>query len=136
MREYLQNEWNKGIRIPAAIGLVILTVDGFKSYHEIYGHLKGDDTLKTLADCMAACMMHSTDLVARFGGIAFVIILPDTTNAEEVAPRVVQRVAEFRIPHEKSVTDTPFVTINVGVGTFYAISDQNPTAYSDCSMPF
>ncbi len=126
LMEYLQSEWLRGTRSHAALGIIVVDIDGFKPYNDHSGHVRGDDTRKRVAQCMVDCMLRSTDLVARFGGDEFVIILPDTTDAEEVALRVVKAVSDLAIPNVKSVTDMPVVTISAGVGTFYANTAQDP----------
>jgi diguanylate cyclase len=83
-----------------ALSLLLIDVDRFKEVNDQYGHLVGDEVLKILVErCRSSS--RETDLVARFAGDEFVILLPGTPLAEA------ERVAERLLKH---ITGTPFLT--------------------------
>ena len=57
----------------------MIDLDFFKSYNDTYGHQKGDDCLKKVANVIEAAMKRPADMAARFGGEEFVLVLPETS---------------------------------------------------------
>ncbi len=98
------------------VGVIMLDVDCFKLFNDRYGHLQGDACLQKIAQALQACLHRNSDLLARYGGEELVVLLPDTNQegAMAVAERMVQAVADLRIPHQAS-TVADIVTISAGV---------------------
>lgn len=84
-------------QIPLCVAL--LDVDHFKKFNDTYGHLSGDLILKTLSDLFGRNMRKS-DVICRFGGEEFAILLPDTSlrAATDLIDRLRQSVANLEIP--------------------------------------
>ena len=61
------------------ISMVMIDVDNFKSINDSYGHAKGDEVLRTIAECLSRAFIRKNDLITRFGGDEFAVILPDTS---------------------------------------------------------
>jgi diguanylate cyclase (GGDEF)-like protein len=114
--EALAAEWQRAQRDQSSLALLLVDVDHFKRYNDTYGHQKGDDCLKRLADAMQEKTFRPADLVARYGGEEFVILMPNTDldGARMVAERVQQYIHSLGIPHESSEIDG-VVSISVGV---------------------
>jgi two-component system chemotaxis family response regulator WspR len=93
----------------------MIDVDNFKSYNDTYGHLMGDEVLKSVATAMQASFLRPTDLAARFGGEEFVVILPATPAAavQALGEKVRRNVEALQIPHSGS-TSGAFLTISIG----------------------
>lgn len=111
----LNEEWTRVQRYGATLGLLLIDIDHFKRFNDRHGHLDGDVCLLKVATLLAACVGRPTDVVARFGGEEFAILLPhvgrDETQA--LARRCVQALADARIEH----ADSPIaahVTVSVG----------------------
>lgn len=90
--------------------LLMLDLDHFKRINDRHGHLVGDRHLREVADVMKA-EVRSTDIVGRFGGEEFVILLPNTTQSDAVATaeRIRRQVSGVRIEGAERVT------VSVGV---------------------
>jgi len=109
---------------PAAVLLV--DIDHFKRVNDTYGHLVGDDVLRGVADALRAQVRDSHDLVCRFGGEEFALLLPGLDAAE--APRAAERLRE-RVAKVITVTDRALVQVTVSVGI--AIADGGTGAAAD-----
>jgi len=98
------------------MSLLLIDVDFFKQYNDFYGHPAGDQVLKTIARLLKNIASRPSDLSARIGGEEFAIILPTShiDGAVFVANKLIAKLAELRIPHEKSLI-SEYVTISIGV---------------------
>ena len=117
----LDTEWASARRSAQPLSLIMLDVDFFKQYNDRYGHTQGDECLKNVAQTLALAVTRPRDIVARFGGEEFALILPETDAdaASKVAERCLRLVENQRIPHEASAV-SQFVTVSMGVGTIKA----------------
>lgn len=93
--------------------LLMVDLDEFKAVNDNYGHSVGDAVLIAVGECLARSFIRKTDLVARFGGDEFAVILPDT-KADQV-PRLVERfLALVRAISIDAGDTTVGVTCSVG----------------------
>jgi diguanylate cyclase (GGDEF)-like protein len=115
--ETLSSLWLESVRSGTPIALLMIDVDHFKAFNDIYGHVVGDSCLRQVAERLRASV-RATDSTARYGGEEFVVILPsaDKETAIALAERARAAVAEMRLPHD-GVGRTATVTISVGVAT-------------------
>lgn len=115
--EVLAQEWRRGMRENKPLSLLLLDVDFFKRYNDHYGHVRGDSCLKQIAEAALDVVCRPADLVARFGGEEFAIILPNTSTdgahgvAEEVRVMVERRMLDH-IGNPSGV-----VTVSIGCST-------------------
>ncbi|URI07521.1 GGDEF domain-containing protein [Aquincola tertiaricarbonis] len=107
-----------------AVCAMMIDIDHFKRFNDHYGHLAGDAAIKSVADCLSSTIARGSDLIARFGGEEFVVILVniDTAGVHRVARRIAAAIAALRIPHEKSGC-CAFLTISVGSAMAQGNSD-------------
>lgn len=124
--EVLTSEWARSLRSGEPLALAMLDIDWFKAYNDQYGHLAGDDCLRSVAGVLAHCAVRRTDLVARYGGEEFAIIAPSTTAAQmqAVALQVQQALATLALPHPTAPGGC--VTLSVGVCARVAQAGQAP----------
>lgn len=110
----LDSEWRRAIRTGTSIAMLLLDVDFFKNYNDIYGHIMGDDCLRDIAATTSQCIRSATDLVARFGGEEFAVILPETDEqgATALAERIRAAVQSHCVRHAGNVHGV--VTISIG----------------------
>ena len=114
--ESLEREWWRSERDRTPLSVVLIDVDAFKHFNDHYGHLVGDDCLREVASVLKDNTLRPGDLVARFGGEEFMVILPgtDLAGAIDVAERLRSAVEGRQIRHDAS----PFgnwVTISLGI---------------------
>jgi diguanylate cyclase (GGDEF)-like protein len=116
LNERMQSEWRRALRDKTYLALLMIDVDLFKNYNDIYGHQQGDILLKDLAKILDRSVKRPADFVARFGGEEFCILLPNTgpDGAYEIAERVRQNVQESTTPLADSSGLTS-VTISIGI---------------------
>ncbi len=97
---------------------MLLDIDYFKQYNDYNGHILGDACLKQIAQILKKSVSRPRDLVARFGGEEFVLILPDTSQASaiEVVERILQSIRTADICHSSSPLDQR-LSVSLGVKT-------------------
>jgi diguanylate cyclase (GGDEF)-like protein len=117
--ESLEREWLRARRARDPVSLLMIDVDHFKLYNDLYGHLQGDDCLRHVTQALLSACKRPADLVARYGGEEFVMLLPQTPRlgAGHVADQVLDAVKALGIFHEDSQT-THYVSVSVGIGCF------------------
>ena len=100
-------------KIPSC--LMMLDIDHFKKYNDKNGHLAGDECLKAVAEAIRISIRPS-DMLGRFGGEEFVILLPDTdlATSEGIAKRIKDEVEKTEITGSR-FEGLPSVTISIGV---------------------
>jgi diguanylate cyclase (GGDEF)-like protein/PAS domain S-box-containing protein len=123
----LTAEWRRCLRDRKPISMLLIDADLFKSFNDAYGHLRGDTCLKQIAEAALDVVTRPGDLVARFGGEEFAIILPSTANegAMQVALEICESLRRRKLIHSGS----PFgiMTISVGCATIAPKLGQHAT---------
>jgi len=116
--EYVAAQWRLAAREQTSFSILMIDVDSFKRYNDTYGHLAGDEVLKSIAVAMQKSFMRPADLTARFGGEEFAVILPATPAASLplLGEKLRCNVENLRIPHSAS-TAGEVVTISIGGAT-------------------
>lgn len=123
-------EWASARRTQKPISLMMIDIDFFKQYNDHYGHIRGDDCLKAVAQALSDVAARPRDFLARFGGEEFALVLPETDarGAEHIAARCREAVLAQKIPHESS-TVADAVTVSIGVGTMTPSAEDEPLTF-------
>jgi len=116
----LQIEWKRMADSAAPLSLILSDIDYFKIYNDTYGHQKGDDCLRQVAQAICQVVKRPGDLVARYGGEEFVMILHETdaTEAIHIAEEVrlyIKRVALAFESNKFCGLPNSVVTLSLGV---------------------
>jgi diguanylate cyclase (GGDEF)-like protein len=123
----IQSEWKRAVRNSSLISLLLIDVDRFKDFNDLYGHLEGDNCLRKIGSLAADACRRASDTVARIGGEEFAIILPGTpaSGAFETAERLREDVMRQGIAH---AANAPLVvTISIGTATFIPTEGSEAT---------
>ncbi|QJU60896.1 sensor domain-containing diguanylate cyclase [Sphingomonas sp. AP4-R1] len=129
---HLESEFEDAARTGQPLSLIMLDIDHFKQFNDRYGHLQGDECLRSVGTALKGLATRPRDVVARYGGEEFVLLLPET-NAEaalDLARRCRKLLAQLAIPHETS-TSGPVVTASFGVGTIIPGADATIAAFTE-----
>jgi diguanylate cyclase (GGDEF)-like protein len=114
----LKREWQRLSREQQPLSLILCDMDYFRRYNELHGSSSGNSCLHLLAQTLADQVQRPADLVARYGGATFAILLPNTNRrgAREVAQKLRSAVHQVNLPHGASPIGAN-VTLSFGVAT-------------------
>jgi diguanylate cyclase (GGDEF)-like protein len=116
LTQVMRRETKRASRSGRPLSLLFIDLDGFKSINDTHGHLFGSRALVEAADVIRVSA-RETDVVARFGGDEFALVLPDTgtEGALAVGDRIRERIAAHRFLHGEGLNIA--LTVSVGVAT-------------------
>jgi len=111
----LRGEWRRSARAGSPLSVVMIDIDDFKGFNDALGHLVGDEALCAVARALGAALHREGDLLARFGGEEFAVVLPDADHegAGEVAGRLAEAVRSVVV---RQARGRP-LTVSVGTAT-------------------
>ncbi len=114
LHEALERTLERCRRDDRPLAVIMLEIDSFKRYNDTYGHQRGDDVLRTVADLLRKGS-RASDIVARYGGDEFMIVLPYTSKetASEIAERLRRAVEAYPFLLGENIVSS--VTLSVGV---------------------
>ncbi len=125
----IEDEWRRAVRLGTPLSLMILDLDRFKEFNDLYGHPAGDECLRRVARLLGESLQRVSDMVARYGGEEFVIVMPNTwlAGAAELAERIRAGVQALAIPHEAG-TEARVVTVSLGIACLVPTPASGPKA--------
>jgi diguanylate cyclase (GGDEF)-like protein/PAS domain S-box-containing protein len=109
----------------AAVSVMMIDVDFFKAYNDLYGHQAGDDCLRQIAQALQNKVGRGGDVVARLGGEEFGVLLPgvDAGGARSVAESMLNAIWDLDIPHQSSPIGR--ITISIGIANWADIREHD-----------
>lgn len=123
----LEREWRRARRSGEPLSLLMIDIDHFKRLNDSSGHQVGDAHLRAVARALATGCTRATDVVTRYGGEEFAVILPatDAQAAQALAERLRAAVEALRL---HAPDPGPYVTVSIGVGAAVAMENDDPAA--------
>ncbi len=114
----IEREIERSARHKKPFSLAMIDIDNFKQYNDTYGHVSGDKVLKLVAEALVRNTRKS-DIVARYGGDEFLIILPEMgkDNARTVAEKLCKIIEKTKFPRHRTKKRVN-LTISLGIASF------------------
>ena len=111
----LKRDWHHQLTQQCPLALLLIDVDYFKPYNDVYGHQRGDECLRQIAQALLT-VTQPTDLLARYGGEEFALLLPgrDLKMAIAMAEDIQAQIQQLKIPHQVSDVSES-VTVSMGL---------------------
>jgi diguanylate cyclase (GGDEF)-like protein len=118
LRERFIEEIHRSERYDSTFSLAIFDIDDFKLFNDTEGHLAGDTVLKELASIARRCI-RVNDILSRFGGEEFAVLMPQTNKEEAfvVAERIRKSIKESSM-HKWGKFPRPSITVSIGIASF------------------
>lgn len=121
--EVFEREFSLAKRTKNDLSLLIIDVDNFKKFNDRYGHQKGDKCLQDISSCMQMHAQRITDILTRYGGEEFTIIMShtDRKTALKIAEKIRTEIEGLTIPHE----DSSWKKVTVSIGGTTLVDGMN-----------
>jgi diguanylate cyclase (GGDEF)-like protein len=125
--EHLARLWQQAIRDGRQIAVLLIDVDHFKAFNDRYGHQAGDIALQQVAQAVRSQISRPLDLLSRYGGEEFAVLLydVDSASARDIAERMRIAVSALGIEHRGSRA-ARVVTVSVGVAAVQPLAERGP----------
>lgn len=113
----IEQESRRSERSSVPLSVLLIDIDNFKAYNDHFGHSRGDECLRQVAQALNRCTKRPGDLAARYGGEEFSLILPgtDEAGAGAVAECARREIEALKLEHPKSKFGV--ITISIGVAS-------------------
>ena len=117
-------EWKRASRSQTPLALLMIDIDHFKQFNDLYGHHAGDQCLQAVAAALSSRIRRPEDFVARYGGEEFAILLPHTEldGACALAEELRRTILDLGIEHRGNPSER--VTISIGCSACKPASGQ------------
>jgi diguanylate cyclase (GGDEF)-like protein len=123
---YMERIWRQSRRENIPVTVMLIDIDHFKPYNDLYGHQAGDDGLKEVASIIADSVQRPLDLAARYGGEEFALVLygPADDFVTRLPDKLRDEVLGMGTVHE-AATHTKFLSVSIGVAIVYPDSGHS-----------
>jgi diguanylate cyclase (GGDEF)-like protein len=113
---YWADEWQRALRQATPLAVIMIDVDHFKAYNDLYGHPQGDACLRSVGEVLQASVRRAGELAARYGGEEFVVVMPGVSRqqAHETAQGILSAIRDAQMPHASSPVAS-VLTVSLGV---------------------
>ena len=134
--EKLQQCWDECIQNEHLLTIIMIDIDNFKNFNDVYGHQTGDDCIVQVASVLKNLVTKKDDIVVRYGGEEFTIILIDCTKQQSkvIADNICNAVQDLKMPNEiknKITNNEQYVTISLGIHCDKPTKDHSAIEFVD-----
>ncbi|MEE9542518.1 MAG: diguanylate cyclase [Thermodesulfobacteriota bacterium] len=125
---FFEREWGRAVRNKSEISLMMIDIDYFKDFNDTYGHQPGDECIKRVASSIDGILNRPGDIVVRYGGEEFAVVMPgtDKEGALVLAEKLRAEIEGLNIEHRSTATGR--VTISIGVANMKPGKKDSPEA--------
>lgn len=123
--EVIDQELPRAKQSAQSIAMILIDIDYFKKFNDLYGHIAGDECLRQVGKIIKQGEKRSGDLAARYGGEEFVVLLPDTDLAGALAVAQSIRTALHALKIEHAGNGKGIVTISVGIDVLKSVREED-----------
>jgi diguanylate cyclase (GGDEF)-like protein len=126
-KQTIKTEWKRNYRNQWPLSILIADIDDFKAFNSIYGHARGNECLKAVAQLFHKYLRRAGDVAARYGSDEFIAVLSDTNASEAVflAEKIREAFESLAIKHDQSSTGK-ILTVSLGTSTFIPNAETSP----------
>lgn len=112
----LQQAWRRSQRHQQNIALILIDIDHFKQFNDIYGHQLGDQVIRQVGKALESCTQRQDEYAFRYGGEEFVLLcyLRDQDDLSALNTLIQKKIRELDIPHKGSTT-SDLLTVSFGI---------------------
>ncbi len=130
LRHYFETNFQNIIETKSHLAFVVLDIDFFKQYNDIYGHVKGDEILVIMGKILRELSQDDDVFVARYGGEEFILAVKNKTldEAKHKVQQLINKLAEYKLEHKGSEVSN-IITISIGMAYYSHIT--NATSISE-----
>lgn len=132
--EHFKMAMGHAVRHHVPLSVFMVDIDYFKEYNDSYGHVAGDKALIQVATAMRKQLMRATDVLARFGGEEFVLMLPNMAedSAMQFAEKLRTAVWDLNIPHVNSRI-CERISVSIGCSSFFKHAESDANILLKCA---
>ncbi|NOQ14078.1 MAG: diguanylate cyclase [Methyloprofundus sp.] len=118
LNKTLDQEFRRHCREQMSLSIIMIDIDWFKEFNDHFGHLAGDDAIRSCAQKMSDIIKRAGEFIARYGGEEFCVVLPATEveKAKKIAQNLCDAVRELNIYRDDLEMQT-YLTISLGVSS-------------------
>ncbi len=123
----LAREWKQLADLQIPLSIILCDIDCFKAFNDTYGNEAGNDCLRKVASEISQSIVRNTDLVARYAGEEFIVMLPHTNGeaAIWIAQKIRSSIKRLKIAHASSPVNR-YLTLSFGVATMIPNLQSSP----------
>lgn len=134
LQERLDEELERARRYNHPLAMLLIDIDNFKLFNDVYGHPVGDRVIQAVAQCLTD-NIRANDVIGRYGGDEFMVLLPETdaAGAAEFGERLLRSIADNAVAVDN---DTLPIAISLGLASFPADADTKHelVAHADSAL--